>query len=130
MAGGRLRFCMLRLDDPNSAVLLAVLFIYMMRGRLQLLCIAVLLYRILATQQTQLPSDAVPLGSELEFSSSTTVTVMEDSIIPSSVWTSRSNRISLTSWQRFSSCTEQQKPVSTSYGLKMVHAFTPNTHSL
>ena len=34
--------------------------ICLMRGRLQLLRIAVLLCRILAIQQTQMPSDAVP----------------------------------------------------------------------
>jgi len=38
-----------------------------------------LLYRILAIQQTQLPSDAVPLGSQLQFTSGTTV--MEDYVI-------------------------------------------------
>ena len=82
MAGGHVRFCMLRRDDPNSCLVLSGDHnIYPMRGRLQLLRIAVLLYRILAIQQTQLPSDAVPLGSELEFSSGTTITVMEDSII-------------------------------------------------
>ena len=52
-----------------------------MRGRLQLLRIAVLLYRILAIQQTQLPSDAVPPGSVLEVTSGTTINVMEDFII-------------------------------------------------
>ena len=82
MAGGHVRFCMLRRDDPDSCVVLTGDHnIYPMRGRLQLLRIAVLLYRILAIQQTQLPSDAVPLGSELEFTSGTTITVMEDSII-------------------------------------------------
>ncbi|KAL3148650.1 hypothetical protein ABBQ38_014071 [Trebouxia sp. C0009 RCD-2024] len=52
-----------------------------MRGRLQLVCIAILLYRILAIQQTQLPSDAVPLAIVLEFSSGTKITVLEDSVI-------------------------------------------------
>ena len=31
--------------------------------------------------ETQLPSDAVALGSEMEFASGTTITVMEDSIV-------------------------------------------------
>ena len=39
------------------------------------------LYRILAIQQTQVPSDAVPLGTELALTSGTTITVMEDSVI-------------------------------------------------
>ena len=86
MAGGHVRICMLRRDDPDSCVVLSGEHnIYPMRGRLQLVRIAVLLYRILAIQQTQLPSDAVPLGSELEFTSGTTITVMEDYIL--SVWT-------------------------------------------
>lgn len=41
-----------------------------------------------------------------------------------------SNRISSTSWQRFSNCTEQQKPVSTSCALKMVHTFAVNIPSI
>ncbi|KAL3145836.1 hypothetical protein ABBQ38_015209 [Trebouxia sp. C0009 RCD-2024] len=55
--------------------------IYDIRGRIELLRIAVLLYRILAIQQMQLPSDAVPLGSQRVFSSGATITVMEDYII-------------------------------------------------
>ena len=43
--------------------------------------IAVLLYRILAIQQTQLPSDAVQLGSQRVFSSGTTIAIMEDYVI-------------------------------------------------
>ncbi|KAL3155882.1 hypothetical protein ABBQ32_012882 [Trebouxia sp. C0010 RCD-2024] len=82
MAGGHVRICMLRRDDPDSCLVLSGDHnIYVMRGRLQLLRIAVLLYRILAIQQTQLPRDAVPLGSELEFPSGTTITVMEDYIM-------------------------------------------------
>ncbi|KAL3157970.1 hypothetical protein ABBQ32_012371 [Trebouxia sp. C0010 RCD-2024] len=82
MAGGRVRICMLRRDDPDSChVLSGDHSIYDMRGRLQLVRIAILLYRILAIQQTQLPSDAVPLASVLEFSSGTKITVMEDYVI-------------------------------------------------
>ena len=66
---------------PGIDLLLFTLEVYPMRGRLQLLQIAVLLYCNLAIQQTQLPSDAVPVGSELEFTSSTEITVMEGSII-------------------------------------------------
>ena len=51
-----------------------------MRG-VELVRIAVLLYRILAIQQTQLPSNAVPVASVLEFSSGTKITVMEDYVI-------------------------------------------------
>ena len=76
-----LHFCVLRRDDPDSCIVLSGDHIYPMRGRLQLLRIAVLLYRILAIQQTQLPSDAVPLGSEREFTSGTTIVVMEDFVI-------------------------------------------------
>ena len=73
---------MLRRDAPDSCIVLSGDHnIYAIRGRLKLLRIAVLLYRILTIQQTQLPSDAVPLGSELEFSSGTTITIMEDYII-------------------------------------------------
>lgn len=73
---------MLSRDDPDSCFVLSGDHnIYNIRGRLQLLRIAVLLYRILAIQQTQLPSDAVPLGSQLDFSSGTTITVMEDYVI-------------------------------------------------
>ena len=65
MAGGHVRICMQRRDDPDSChVLSGDHSIYDFRGRLELLRIAVLLYRILAIQQTQLPSDAVPLGSQ------------------------------------------------------------------
>ncbi len=82
MAGGHVRFCMLRRDDPNSCFVLSGDHnIYTIRGRLQLLRIAVLLYRILTIQQTQLPSDAVPLGSQLRFTSGTTITIMEDYVI-------------------------------------------------
>ena len=82
MAGGHVRICMLRRDDADSCqVLSGDHSIYDIRGRIQLLRIAVLLYRILAIQQTQLPSDAVPLGSQRVFSSGTTITVMEDYII-------------------------------------------------
>ena len=78
MAGGRVRICMLRRDDPDSCqVLSGNHSIYDIRGRLELLRIAVLLYRILAIQQTQLPSDAVPLGSQRVFSSGTTIIVMK-----------------------------------------------------
>ena len=70
---------MLRRDDPDSCcVLSGDHSIYDMRGRLQLVRIAI---RILAVQQTQLPSDAVPLASVLEFSSGTKITVMEDYVI-------------------------------------------------
>ncbi len=82
MAGGRVRICMLRRDDPDSChVVSGDHSIYDMRGRLELVRIAILLYRILAIQQTQLPSDAVPLASVLEFSSGTKITVMEDYVI-------------------------------------------------
>ncbi len=82
MAGGHVRICMLRRDAPDSCFVLSCDHnIYEIRGRLQLLRIAVLLYRILAIQQTQLPIDAVPLGSQLEFTSGTTITVMEDYVI-------------------------------------------------
>ena len=82
MAGGHVRICMLRRDDPHSCFVLSGDHnIYDIRGRLQLLRVAVLLYRILVVQQTQLPSDAVPLGSQLEFTSGTTITVMEDYVI-------------------------------------------------
>ena len=60
MAGGHVRICMLHRDDPDSCqVLSGDHSIYDIKGRLELLRIAVLLYRILAIQQTQLPSDAV-----------------------------------------------------------------------
>ena len=72
MAAGRVRICMLLRDDPSSChVLSGDHNIYDMRGRFQLIRIAVLLYRILTIQQTQLPSNAVPLGSEIQFSSGT-----------------------------------------------------------
>ena len=72
---------MLHRGDPDSCVFLSGDHnIYPVRGGLQLLRIAVLLYRINAIQQNQLPSDAVPLGSDLEFPSTTTITVMEHSI--------------------------------------------------
>ena len=117
MAGGHARICMLRCDAPDSCITLSGDHnIYAIRGRLKLLRIAVLLYRILTIQQTQLPSDAVPLGSELEFSGGTTITIMEDYII-------KRVGILLTSWQSFKSCTEQQELVSTSYVLRKVHTF-------
>ena len=73
---------MLRRDDPDSCIVLSGDHnICATRGRLEHLRIAVLLYRILAIQQTQLPSDAVPLGSELEFTSGTTITFMENYVI-------------------------------------------------
>ena len=73
---------MLCRDDPDSChVLSGDHSIYDTRGRLQLVRIAILLYRILAIQQTQLPSDAVPLASVLEFSSGTKITVMEEYVI-------------------------------------------------
>ena len=73
---------MLRRDDADSCqVLSGDHSIYDIRGRLKLLRIAVLLYRILAIQQTQLPVDAVPLGSQRVFPSGTTITVMEDYVI-------------------------------------------------
>ena len=73
---------MLHRDDADSCqVLSGDHSIYDIRGRIQLLRIAVLLYRILAIQQTQLPSDAVPLGSQRVFSSGTTITIMEDYVI-------------------------------------------------
>jgi len=73
---------MLRHDDPDSCQMLSGDHsIYDVRGRLELLRIAVLLYRILTIQQTQLPSNAVPLGSQQEFPSGTTITVMEDYVI-------------------------------------------------
>ena len=82
MAGGRVRICMLRRDEPDSCqVLSGDHSIYGMRGRLELVRIAILVYRILAIQQTQLPSDPVPLASVLEFPSGTKITVMEDYVI-------------------------------------------------
>ena len=82
MAEVRVRICMLRRDEPDSCqVLSGDHSIYDMRGRLELVRIAILLYRILAIQQTQLPSDAVPLASVLEFPSGTKITVMEDYVI-------------------------------------------------
>lgn len=82
MAGGHVRICMLRRDHPDSCLVLSGDHnIYRTRGKLELIRIAVLLYRILTIQQTQLPSDAVPLGSQLEFASGTTITVMEDYVI-------------------------------------------------
>ena len=82
MAGGRVRICMLLRDDPNSChVLSGDHNIYDMRGRLQLIRVAVLLYRILTIQQTQLPGDAVPLGSQIQLSSGTQITVMEDYVV-------------------------------------------------
>ena len=82
MAGICVRICMIRRDDPDSCqVLSGDHSIYDIRGRLELLRIAVLLYRILAIQQMLLPSDAVPLGSQRVFSSGTTNTVMEDYVI-------------------------------------------------
>ena len=110
---------------PGIDLLLFTLNIYPMRGRLQLLQIAVLLYRNLAIKQLNCQVmlchwvvSWISLPAQRPLSWKT----------PSlSMWTTRSNHISLTSWQRFSSCTEQQKPVSTSYGLKMVHKFAPNT---
>ena len=82
MAGGHVRICMLRRDDADSCqVLSGNHSTNDIRGRIELLRIAVLLYRILAIQQTQLPSDAVPLGSQRVFSSGTTITVLEDYVI-------------------------------------------------
>ena len=53
MAGGDVRFCMLRRDDPNSCLVLSGNHnIHTISGRLQLLRIAVLLYCILTIQQT------------------------------------------------------------------------------
>ena len=73
---------MLLRDDPSSChVLSGDHNIYHMRGRLQLVRIAVLLYRILNIQQTQLPSDVVPLGSEIQPSSGTQITAMEDYVV-------------------------------------------------
>ena len=73
---------MLHRDDPDSChVLSGDHNIHNIRGRLQLLRISVLLYRILSIQQTHLPSHAVPLGSELQYSSGTQITVMEDYVI-------------------------------------------------
>ena len=70
---------MLLRDDPDSCFLRSGDHsIYDIRGKLQLLRVAVLLYRILAIQQTQLPSDAVPLGSQLQFTSGATVNIMEE----------------------------------------------------
>ncbi|DBA89496.1 TPA: hypothetical protein ACH3X1_004119 [Trebouxia sp. C0004] len=71
-AGGWVRICMLRRDDPDSChVLSGDHSIYDMRGRLELVRIAILLYRILDILQIQLSIDAVPLASVLEFSSGT-----------------------------------------------------------
>lgn len=82
MTGGQVRICMLHRDAPDSChVVSGVHNMYETRGRLALLRIAVLLYRILAIQQTELPSSAMPLGSELKFSSGTTITVMGDHVI-------------------------------------------------
>ena len=73
---------MLHRDDPDSCdVLSGDHSIYDMKGRLDLIRIAILLYRILAIQQTQLPSNVVPLASVIEFSSGTKITVMEDYVI-------------------------------------------------
>ena len=73
---------MLHRDDPDSCQMLSGDHsIYDARGRLELLRIAVLLYRILTIQQTQLASNAVPLGSQQEFPSGTTITVMQDYVI-------------------------------------------------
>ena len=59
---------MLHRDDPDSCqVLSGDHNIYTTRGRLQILLISVLLYRILTIQQTQMPTGAVPLGSEMHF---------------------------------------------------------------
>ena len=69
---------MLRCDDPDSChVRSSDHSIYDMRGRLELVRIAILLHCI----QSQLPSDAVPLASVLEFSSGTKITVIEDYLI-------------------------------------------------
>lgn len=82
MAGGQVRICMLHRDDPHSChVVSGDHNMYETRGRLALLRIAVLLYRILSIQQTQLPSGAVLLGSELKFSSGTTITVTGDHVM-------------------------------------------------
>ena len=79
MAGGHVRICMLHRHDIDSCQLLSGDHsIYDIRGRIELLRIAVLLYCILAIQQMQLPSDVVPLGSQRVFSSGTTITVVED----------------------------------------------------
>ena len=73
---------MLPCDDADSCQALSGDHsIHDIRGRIELLCIAILVYCILVIQQTQLPSDALPLGSQQVFSSGTTITVMEDYVI-------------------------------------------------
>ena len=129
MAGSHVRVCMLRRDNPDSCLVLNGNHkTYAMRGRLQLLRIAVLWCDILAIQQTQVLSDAVPLGSELEIHMAQQSLSWKNA--SQSQWTLRSNCLLLTSWQCFSSCTKQQKPVSMSYGLKMIHTLAPGTQSL
>ena len=122
--------CLCILRAPGIDLLLFTLNIYPMRGRLQLLQIAVLLYRNCNLAIQQLNCQVMLCHWVVSWSSLPAQRPPSWKTPSLSMWTTRSNCISLTSWQRFSSCTEQQKPVSTSYGLKMVHKFAPNTQSL
>ena len=75
---------MLRRNDPDSChVVSGDHSIYDIRGRLELVRIAVSLCHTLAIQQTQMPSNAVPLASVLKFSSGAKITVMEDYAVQS-----------------------------------------------
>ena len=94
MARGQVRMCMLHCDDPESCNVLSGDHIYAIRGRLQLLRVAVLLNHVLVIQQIQLPSDAVPLVRQLKFTLDATITIFEDYDIQQV----RSGRILLPSW--------------------------------
>ena len=122
------RSCILCRDDPDSCCVLSGDHnSYEIRGRLQLLCAAVLLYCILAIQQTQLPVDAVPLGSQLEFTSGTTITVMEDCVIKHGDVEKQPHLVDqLVELQVMYKAIE----ASTSYGVKKVYMFAPNIQSL
>lgn len=68
--------CMLRRDDPDTCTVVSGDHdIYSTRGRLQLLRLAVLPYRTLAIQHARVPSDAAPLGRQLEFAWGRTITI-------------------------------------------------------
>ena len=127
IAGGHVRFCILRCDDPDSCVVLSGdCNIYPMKADFSFY--ALLSCGIAAIQQTQVPSDAMPLGSELEFTSGTTITVMEDSVVKRVDHEKQMHLIDQLA--SFSNCTKQQNPASTTYNLKMVHTFASSTQSL
>ncbi len=88
-----------------------------------------MLYRILAIQQTQLPSDAVPLGSQLQFTSGSTITVMEDYVIKRVDIEKQPHLVDqLPELQELYKAT---KASTVQYSLKKVHTFAPiYSHSI